>query len=131
MTSPTKRKSVDGNEYDMTNFSKVMQECFVIIMNCIQKVEKNEDDFWKTQKQVVPLRQAIEKFYRWQNQKYQGEALPLWVFGEVALRELEQGASIDKVKGVFSLAVKKKYEATMETARNIYDQVMLDADTSS
>jgi len=44
----------------------------------------------------------------------------LWVFGEVALRELEQGTDVNKVVQMFSLAVKKRYTKTMETGRGIY-----------
>jgi len=116
----TTRKSVDGTEYDMTNFSGVMRQCLILVMNRIDKVEKDADDFWKSQKQIVPLRQAIEKFYRWQSEKYKEEALPLWVFGEVALRELEQGTDVNKVVQMFSLAVKKRYTKTMYTGQGIY-----------
>lgn len=118
----TTRKSLDGEAYDMTNFSAVMRECLVLVMNRIDKVDKDEKDFWASQKKVVPLRQAIEKFYRWQSDKYKGESIPLWVFGEVALRELEQGRDVQKVQGVFSFAVAKKYKATMGKARVIYGE---------
>ena len=107
----------------MTNFAAVMRECLVIIMNRIDKVEKDEHDFIRSQKKLVMLRQAIEKFYRWHTIKYTDEAMPLWVFGEVALRELEQGTSVHRVQQMFSHAVAKKYKATLKRAREIYSTV--------
>lgn len=119
----TNQQATDGHDYDPRNFAAVMRECLILVMNRIDKVEKDEHDFWQSQKQIVPLRRAIEKFYRWQVDKYSMDALPLWVFGMVALKALEDGATVARVKGMFGFAVKKRYTATLEQARALYAEM--------
>lgn len=79
--------------------------------------------FWKAQKQLAPLRKAIEKFYRWQVDKFKGDSLPVWVFGVMALKELEKGTKLSTVKLMFSFAQAKTYEATMRNARALYAEL--------
>lgn len=118
------RTSTDGNEYDPKNFAGVMRECFILLMNRIPEEKMTRDKaFFKAQKQVVPVRQAVEKFYQWQVDKYKLESLPLWVFGMVALNEMEHETPLNKIKQMFGFAIAKYHIETMQKARSVYGEI--------
>ena len=118
------RTSTDGNEYDPTNFAGVMRECFILLMNRIPEDKMTRDKaFFKANKELAPVRKAVETFYRWQADKYKLESLPLWVFGVVALNEMEHETPLNKIKQMFGFAVAKHHQATMDKARRVYTEL--------
>ena len=108
----------NGNTYDTHNFAGVMRECFILLMNRIPEDKMTRDKaFFKANKELAPVRKAVEGFYQWQVDKCKLDSLPVCLFGMVALNELEAGTPLSKIKQMFGFATAKHIEATMDNAR--------------